>query len=98
MATKKTEQINEVELMLEEKSLKAQLDAMPKKELEIPEDPVNPDDVAIVGWNGIVYAIPRGQSFMVPEPIYNIWKESQAATKAAQRKADRILRREIEVY
>lgn len=95
MAAKKQ---SELELMQEEKSLKQQLAEMPKKSLEIPEDPANPGDVVPIGWNGIIYAVPRGIEFEVPYVIYDIWKESQKASRQAQQKMDTLLKREIEVY
>jgi hypothetical protein len=50
-----------------------------------------------VGWNGIIYAIPVGQQFEVPEPIYQIWKESHEKTKAANKRIRDSINKEIQV-
>lgn len=70
----------------EERDLKSQLAAMTKKIIHIPEDPMNPDDVVPIGWNGIIYAVPRGQDFEVPEVIADIWANAYRQTQAANRK------------
>lgn len=50
----------------------------------IPRDPLNPKDkVAIVGVNGVVYAIPRGKQFSVPAAIAKVWHKSYEKTQAA---------------
>jgi hypothetical protein len=87
----------ESKLAKEEKSLKAQLDAFKKVSIEIPEDPNNPDDIVPVGWNGIIYAIPTGKQFEVPEPIYHIWKESHEKTKAANKRIRESINKEIQI-
>lgn len=97
MAEKKSEKQLESEIVKEEKSLKAQLDSFPKVSMEIPEDPNNPDDVVPVGWNGIIYAIPVGNQFDVPKPIYDIWKESHEKTKAVNRRIRESINKEIQV-
>lgn len=76
----------EAQIRREEKSVKEQLEAMPKVSIEIPEDPNNPDDVVPVGWQGVIYAIPRGQMFEVPKVIYDIWKESYQKTKEVNKR------------
>jgi hypothetical protein len=97
MAENKSEKQLEAEIIKQEKSLKAQLDEFPKVPIEIPEDPNNPDDVVPVGWNGIIYAIPVGQQFEVPKPIYDIWKESHEKTKAANKRIRDSINKEIQV-
>ena len=82
----KTEKQLEKEAALAEKSMKARLDAEKKVPIHIPEDPLNPDDVVPVGVNGVIYAIPRGQTFEVPESIYNAWKYSYDETVKANKK------------
>lgn len=82
----------------EEKDLKAQLAAMPKKSILIPEDPMNPDDVVPIGWNGIIYAVPRGIEFQVPEVIADIWNQSYALTNKARRKMTVSENKDIVVY
>lgn len=81
----------------QEKTLKAQLDAMPKVTIEIPFDENNPDDIVPVGWNGIIYAIPRGIQFEVPEPIYNIWKESHKKTQIVNKRIRESVNKEIKI-
>ena len=70
----------------DQKSFLEVLKARPKKKILIPEDPNNPDDVVPVGINGVIYAIPRGREFEVPDVIYDVWKESYDRTMAAQRR------------
>jgi hypothetical protein len=95
----RTEEVNlEKKIRQEEKTLKQQLDEMKKIPLEIPEDPNNPDDVVAVGWNGIVYSIPRGRMFEVPEAIYHTWKESHEKTKAVNKRIRESITKEIIVY
>lgn len=87
----------ERQIAKQEKTLKQQLDAMPKVTIEIPEDPNNPGEVVPVGWNGIIYAIPVGQQFEVPKVIYDIWKESHEKTKAINRRIRESVTKEITV-
>jgi hypothetical protein len=98
MAQTKSEKDLEKQVIQEEKSLKALLATFPKVPLEIPEDPNNPDDVVPVGWNGIIYAIPRGQMFEVPKPIYDIWKDSHERTKKVNQRMREQINKEITVY
>jgi hypothetical protein len=88
----------EAQIAAQDKTLKQQLDNMPKVSIEIPEDPNNPDDVVPVGWNGIIYAIPRGRQFEVPKAIYEIWKESHEKTKAVNKRIRESITKEIVVY
>jgi len=98
MAGKEQSEANlEAQIKKEEKTLKQQLDAFPKVMMEIPEDPNNPDDVVPVGWNGIIYAIPRGRQFEVPQPIYDIWKYSYEQTKAVNKRIRESTKKEITV-
>lgn len=82
----KTEQQIERDIAAEEKSFKEKLAAEKKVPIHIPEDPLNPDDVVPVGINGVIYAIPRGQTFEVPESIYKVWKYSYDKTVEANRR------------
>lgn len=70
----------------EEQDLKAVLAARPKKTIHIPYDDNNPDDVVPIGWNGIIYSVPRGQEFEVPDVIADIWQESYSKTLKAKQK------------
>lgn len=93
----KTEANLEAQIAQEEKSLLQQLQEMPKVKLTIPEDPNNPDDVVPIGWNGIVYAVPRGIEFDVPEVIREIWQESYSKTMAVQRRIRESVNKEIKI-
>lgn len=82
----------------EELSLKERLDAMPKKTIHIPEDDNNPGDVVPIGWNGIIYAVPRGIEFQVPEVIADIWQNAYAQTRKAKQKMTITENKEIAIY
>ncbi|MFS0837266.1 hypothetical protein [Paenibacillus sp. 1P03SA] len=100
MATKNEENNEknlEAQIAREEKTLKQLLDERPKVSIEIPEDPNNPDDVVPVGWNGIIYAIPRGKKFEVPDVIYDIWRESHENTKQVNKRIQQSTQTEIKI-
>lgn len=78
-----------------EKSFKQMLEEQPKVDILIPENPNNPGEVVPVGINGVIYAIPTGQSFKVPQSIYETWKYSYEKTRAANKRMDDVLMREI---
>jgi hypothetical protein len=82
----------------EEKTLKQQLAAMPKKSIHIPEDEANPGDVVPIGWNGIIYAVPRGIDFEVPYVIAEIWQNAYTQTQKAKKKMTITENKEITVY
>lgn len=92
-----TEAEMEAQIREEEKTVRQQLDEMKKVSIEIPEDPNNPDDIVPVGWQGVIYAIPRGQQFEVPEVIYQTWKESYSKTKEINKRIRESVKKEIEV-
>jgi hypothetical protein len=94
---KKSEANMEAQLAKQEKTLRQRLDEMPKVSIEIPEDANNPDDVVPVGWNGIIYSIPRGQQFEVPKVIYEIWKESHKETQKVNKRIRESTKKEIQV-
>lgn len=94
----KQEKSMEAQITKQEKSLREQLESFPKVMIEIPEDQNNPDDVVPVGWNGIIYAIPRGIQFEVPKPIYDIWRESHKLTQEANKRIRESVNKEIEIY
>lgn len=74
-------------LTSEQQSTLARLQALPKKTILIPEDPLNPNDLVVpVAINGVTYSIPRGQEFEVPDAIYDVWKEAYTKTQAANRR------------
>ena len=82
----------------EELSLKEQLAQRPKKTLMIPRDPLNKDDVVPIVWSGIVYAVPRGKAFEVPDVIADIWNYAYEKTIAAEAKMEITENRDIAVY
>lgn len=89
MAEKKTE---------EQLSLKQQLDAMPKRNITIPDDPQNPSDKVVpVVWNGEIYTIPRGVPVDVPYVIAEIWQDSYTRTRAVNQRIDSSVNQEIKV-
>ena len=93
----KSEQAMEAQIREEEKTTLQQLKEMKKVWLEIPEDPNNPDDIVPIGFNGIIYAVPRGKAFEVPEVIADIWRESHEKTKAAQRRMREASNKELTI-
>lgn len=82
----------------EELTLKQQLAERPKKTILIPNDDLNPDDVVPIGWNGIIYAVPRGKAFEVPDVIADIWNLAYEKTQAAKKKITISENRDIQVY
>lgn len=96
-AAAKEEARLEKELAKKEKTMKAILEAEPKKTIHIPENPMNPNEVVPVGVNGVIYAIPVGQDFEVPKSIYDVWKYSYENTKKANKRMDEVLKKEITI-
>lgn len=93
----KQEKNLEAQIVAQEKTLKQQLKEMPKVTIHIPEDPNNPDDVVPIGWNGIIYAVPRGQDFEVPVVIRDIWLESYKKTQEVQKRIRESVKKEIKI-
>lgn len=87
----------EKELAKQEKTMKARLASEPKKTILIPENPMNPNEIVPVGVNGVIYAIPVGQEFEVPESIYNTWKYSYDKTREANKRMEQVLKKEIKI-
>jgi hypothetical protein len=87
----------EKEIEKQTKTMKAKLEAEPKKTILIPENPMNPNEVIPVGVNGVIYAIPVGQEFEVPESIYNTWKYSYDKTREANKRMDQVLKKELKI-
>lgn len=99
MADKKEKDVmTEKQMAKEELSIKEKLANEPKVPILIPYDELNPDDVVPIGLNGVIYAIPRGKEFMVPESIAKVWRNSYVETIKANEKAKRIMDKEIEIY
>lgn len=88
----------ERQLAKEEKNMKAALAAQKKVRILIPENTLNPNEVVPVGVNGVIYGIPTGQEFEVPEPIYLAWKNHYDETRKANKKMDEVLTKEIKIY
>lgn len=97
MARGQAEMNLEAAITLQEKSLKQQLAEMPKVKLSIPRDPQNPNDTQIVGWNGIIYSIPRGKTVEVPDVIAQIWQESYDKTDAINQRIEESVNKEVKV-
>ncbi|WP_342416267.1 hypothetical protein NST83_01180 [Paenibacillus sp. FSL R10-2782] len=87
----------ENQITREEKDFKKQLVKMKKVFMTIPEDPNNPDDVVPVGWNGVIYTIPRGIEVEVPEVIRDIWRESYAKTQEVNKRIRDSVKKELKI-
>jgi hypothetical protein len=81
----------------QEQSVKAMLKAQKQVAIHIPENPNNPGEIVPVGFNGVIYAIPTGQDFEVPQSIYDTWKYAYDKTREANRKMDQLLNKEITI-
>ncbi|ASS66216.1 hypothetical protein [Paenibacillus sp. RUD330] len=82
-----------------ERSMKQILDAQPKKSLEIPTDPQNPNDIIVpIGINGIVYAVPRGVEVEVPQSVYEAYKDSDRRTKIVNQRIVDGPKKELQIY
>ncbi|OMD92990.1 hypothetical protein BSK49_00985 [Paenibacillus odorifer] len=91
------EKAAERKLAKQENGLKQQLKKMKKVLLTIPEDPLNPDDVVPIGWNGVIYAVPRGIEVEVPEVIANIWRESYQKTQEVNKRIRESTKKELKI-
>lgn len=81
-----------------EKSAAQQLKEMPKVQILIPDDPQNPSDKVVpIGFNGVVYTVPRGVLTEVPQAIADIWNDSYIRTRAVQQRIDQSTQQEIKV-
>lgn len=89
---------HEREFKKAEKTMKDILAKEKKVTIFIPENPINPNEVVPVSLNGVTYAIPVGQDFVVPESIYNVWKYSYEETRKANAKMAQVLNKEIKIY
>ncbi|KAF6564529.1 hypothetical protein G9G63_10330 [Paenibacillus sp. EKM202P] len=106
MATKDTEKTPE-QMQMEEKALERQaaeaeksvleqLKAMPKVKIMIPDDPANPNDKVVpVGFNGVIYTVPRGKSVEVPEAIAEIYQYSYEMTREVNQRIENSTKTEI---
>ncbi|MMZ58146.1 hypothetical protein D1872_201140 [compost metagenome] len=106
MATKDTEKTPE-QIQLEEKDMERQaaaaeksvleqLKAMPKVKIMIPDDPANPNDKVVpIGFNGVVYTVPRGKSVDVPQAIAEIYMYSYEKTREVNQRIENSTKTEI---
>ena len=86
------------EAALAEKSAAQQLKEMKKVSIIIPDDPQNPGDrVVPIGFNGVIYTVPRGVETEVPEAIANIWRDSYVRTRAVNQRIDDSTKKEVKV-
>lgn len=95
--TQETEANLEAQIALQEKGLKQYLAERPKVKISIPRDPSNPNDTQIVGWNGVIYSIPRGVTVEVPDLIAEIWQESYDKTDAINQRIEQSVNKEVKV-
>lgn len=94
----KTEQSMEREAVEAERSAAQQLKEMPKVQILIPDDPQNPSDKVVpIGFNGVVYTVPRGIPTEVPQAIAEIWNDSYVRTRAANSRIENSVKQEIKV-
>jgi len=81
-----------------EKSAAQQLKEMKKEKIIIPDDPQNPGDKVVpIGYNGVVYTVPRGVETEVPAAIASIWRDSYERTRAVNQRIDESTKKEIKV-
>jgi selenocysteine lyase/cysteine desulfurase len=81
-----------------EKSAAQQLKEMPKVQILIPDDPQNPKDKVVpIGFNGVIYTVPRGVLTEVPQAIAEIWNDSYIRTRAVNQRIENSTQQEIKV-
>lgn len=81
-----------------EKSAAQQLREMDKVEITIPDDPLNPGDKVVpIGFNGVVYTVPRGIPTKVPVAIAEIWRDSYNRTREVNQRIDESTKKEVKV-
>lgn len=97
------------ELMLDEKTLERRaaddeksaaqlLKEMEKVEITIPDDPLNPGDKLVpIGFQGVVYTVPRGIPTKVPIAIAEIWYDSYNRTRAVEQRIEDSTKKEVKV-
>lgn len=79
-----------------EKSVLEQLKAMPKVSILIPDDPANPDDKVVpIGFNGVIYTVPRGKPVDVPSAIAEIYNYSYVTTREVDQRIENSTKKEI---
>lgn len=79
-----------------EKSVMEQLKAMPKVSILIPDDPANPDDKVLpIGFNGVIYTVPRGIQVDVPQAIAEIYNYSYTKTREVNQRIENSTKKEI---
>lgn len=81
-----------------EKSAAQVLKEMKKVEITIPDDPLNPGDKVVpIGFNGVVYTVPRGIPTEVPIAIAEIWRDSYNRTRAVNQRIEDSVKKEVKV-
>lgn len=81
-----------------DKELLKELKAGPQTQILIPDDPANPEDKVVpIGINGLFYTVPRGIMVEVPVPVAEIWNDSYMRTRAANKRIDDSMQKEIKI-
>ncbi|MFD1776654.1 hypothetical protein [Paenibacillus rhizophilus] len=81
-----------------ERTAAEQLKAMPKVSIIIPDDPQNPGDKVVpIGFNGVVYTVPRGVQVEVPQAIAEIYQDSYTRTRAVTQRIENSTQQEVKV-
>lgn len=79
-----------------ERSVLEQLKAIPKVTILIPDDPTNPDDKVLpIGFNGVIYTVPRGKPVEVPQAIAEIYNYSYTMTREVNQRIENSTKKEI---
>ncbi|MNS90912.1 hypothetical protein D3C72_1249840 [compost metagenome] len=81
-----------------EKTVAQQLKSMKKVSILIPDDPQNPSDKVVpIGFNGVIYTVPRGESVEVPEAIAEIYRDSYSRTRATNARIEGSMKKDLEL-
>ena len=81
-----------------EKTVAQQLKEMEKVEITIPGDPLNPNDKVVpIGFNGVIYTVPRDVPTKVPVAIAEIWRDSYKRTLEINQRIDDSVKKEVKV-
>lgn len=109
MATKDEELKTPEQMQMEEKALERQaakaeknaeqqLKSMKKVKILVPDDPQNPNDKVLpIGFNGIIYTVPRGVPVDVPEAIAEIYQYSYVKTRETNARIENSTSQEVKV-
>lgn len=81
-----------------EKNVEQQLKSMKKVSILVPDDPQNPSDKVLpIGFNGIIYTVPRGVPVEVPEAIAEIYNYSYVSTRETNARIEKSTRQELKM-